>query len=112
MTTTSFAIVWADEAQQTFNYLPGDVQTNLLSQLPHLVTNYARLYLRRPANSVAVSTISHLQVPAWGMWLRLKTEYHESELGPVLLAYEFDELSRKEFEESLSTTREQRRRNK
>lgn len=105
-------MVWADKAQLTFNRLPVDVQTCLLSQLPHLATNYARLYSHRPAGSVSVSTISHLRVPDWGMWLRLKTEYHESELGPILLAYEFDELSRKEFEESLSTTRGQRRRNK
>ncbi|RYF66688.1 MAG: hypothetical protein EOO39_22580 [Cytophagaceae bacterium] len=112
MTTTPFALVWADEAQLTFNRLPDDVQTSLLSQLPQLVTNYARLYPRRPADSVSVSTISHLRVPDWGMWLRLKTEYHESELGPLLLAYEFDELSRKEFDESLATTRAQRRRNK
>lgn len=103
----SFDTVWADEARLTFDRLPTDVQAALLSQLPQLVAKYADLYQRRPAESVSVGTTSHMQVPGWAMWLRLGTEYHEDEVGPVLFIYGFDELSGKEFEASLAAARVQ-----
>jgi len=100
-----FATEWSDEARLTFNRLPVDVQAGLIKQLPELVKNYADLYRRRPAESVCVGTTSHMQVPGWSMWLRLETEYHEDEVGPVLFIHGFDELSGKEFEQSLSAAK-------
>lgn len=93
---------WSDEARLTFNRLPIDVQAGLIKQLPQLVVKYADLYRRRPLDSKSVGTVSHIQVPGWSMWLRLETEYHEDEIGPVLFIYGFEELSSKEFEQSLT----------
>ncbi len=100
-----FDTEWSDEARLTFNRLPVEVQADLIRQLPQLVTKYADLYQRRPAESVSVGTISHMQVPGWSMWLRLDTEYHEDEVGPVLFIHEFEELTGKEFEQSLSAAK-------
>ena len=96
---------WSDEARLTFNRLPTDVQAGLIKQLPQLVKKYADLYRRRPAESVSVGTISHMQVPGWSMWLRLDTEYHEDEVGPVFFIYELEELTTKEFEQSISAAK-------
>jgi hypothetical protein len=56
----------------------------------------AYVSLRRPICSRAA-----VVVPGWSMWLRLETEYHEDEVGPILFIHRFDELSGNEFEQSL-----------
>ena len=100
-----FDTEWTDEARLTFDRLPIDVQAGLISQLPQLVKKYADLYRRRPAESACVATTSHMQVPGWNMWLRLESEYHEDEVGAVLFIYGFEELTNKEFEQSLAAAK-------
>ena len=97
-----FDTEWADEARLTFDRLPVDVQASFIHQLPQLVSNYANLYHRRPAKHQVVGTVSHLQIPDWGLWLRMDSEYVEDEEGPILFINELEELSKIEAERSLA----------
>ena len=48
-----------------------------------------------------MGTVSHMQVPDWGMWLRMGTDYNEYDGESVLLIHELEELTRQEFEQSV-----------
>ncbi|MBO0931900.1 hypothetical protein [Fibrella aquatilis] len=96
-----FELLWSDEARLTFNRLPIDVQAAFLKQLPQLITKYAQLYKDRTDPEQVVGTVSHMQVPDWGMWLRMGTDYNEYDDEPVLLIYELEELTSQEFEQSV-----------
>lgn len=97
-----FDTKWSDPAWLTFERLPPDVQVAFLKQLPQLVSKYADLYRRKPAESVCVGTISHMQIPDWGMYLRMDTDYTEDEQGPVLFINELEEITKAELAASLA----------
>lgn len=101
----SFDTEWSDQARLTFERLPADVQADFIKHLRQLVAKYADLYQRRPVESQVVGTVSHMHVPEWTMWLRLDTDYTEDDTTPVLFINELEELSAKEFEQSLTTAR-------
>ena len=101
MNTPVFDTEWADAARLTFNRLSVDVQAAFLKHLPQLVAKYAELYQRKPPESVCVGTVSHMQVPDWGLWLRMDTDYTEDEQGPVLFINELEELTKAELEASV-----------
>ena len=97
-----FDTKWSDQAWLTFDRLPANVQAGFKDQLPQLVSNYANLYSKRPVEHQVVGTVSHMQVPDWGMWLRMDSDYVEDETGPVLYINELEELSKMEAERSLA----------
>lgn len=102
MNEPDFDTEWADAARLTFNRLSVDVQATFLKQLPQLVAKYAELYQKKPLESVSVGTVSHMQVPDWGFWLRMDTDYTEDDQGPILYINELEELTKSEFEASIS----------
>ncbi|CCH57612.1 hypothetical protein BN8_p06808 (plasmid) [Fibrisoma limi BUZ 3] len=98
----SFDTEWATGARLTFDRLPVDVQAGFLKQLPALVAKYAIIYEQKPADSVSVGTISHMQVPEWSMWLRMDTDYTIDEAGPILYINELEELTQAEVNASIA----------
>ena len=98
-------IDWADEAWLTFQRLTPDVQAGLASRLVNLSKTYPSLYRDKPRQSEGVVTVAHLQVPAWGCYLAMETEYTIEAGTPVIFILRLEELSQREFEESVAQTR-------
>ena len=101
MNVIAFDTEWSTAARLTLERLPSDVQRGLISQLGQLVAGYTRHYRALMDHQKALNTMPHLHIPDWNIWLRLKTQYQEDELGPVLFVYELEELSSREFAYSL-----------
>ncbi|GAB3938160.1 hypothetical protein [Larkinella terrae] len=100
-----FEIHWAEEARQTFDRLPQEVQNAFTGQLPGLVAHYSWLYPQRPEHLDVVGNKSHLQAPIYNLWLRMGTEYGEKGQVPILFVTELSELSPAEFEQSVQESR-------
>lgn len=60
----------------------------------------------REEQALTIFNSFHIYVPDWNIWLRLKTQYQEDEVGPILFIYELDELSGHEFDRSLSEVKQ------
>lgn len=98
-------LVWSDNARLTFDRMPNDVQTALLTEFPCMISRYAPLYHRRPPDLDSVGTIAHIQLPDWNIWLRIDTGYLEDDGEPVLFINELDELTQIELEASVAAAR-------
>lgn len=98
-------IDWADEAWLTYQRLTPDVQAGLKARLVSLSETYPSLYRDKPQESEVVTTVAHLQVPAWGCYLAMETEYTIEQETPVLYVLRLEELTQREFEQSVARTR-------
>lgn len=98
-------INWSDSARYTYDRMPPDVQSGVDKALMDMVERYGPVYHKRPPDMVSVGTVSHVQVPDWGMWLRFETEYAEDEHGPWLYIEIMDELTKAECESSVAAAR-------
>jgi hypothetical protein len=102
MTAAEPELVWAPPAQATFERMPPDVQQALFAEFPRMALRYQPLYHNgRPPHIDSVGTVTHMQVPVWGMWLRIDTGYLEDEGYPVLFINELDELTEREVQASI-----------
>lgn len=98
-------IKWTDEAWLTYQRLTSDVQAGLDDRLVSLSETHPSLYRNKPHESEGVATVAHLQVPAWGCYLVMETEYTVEAGTPVLFILRLEELSQREFEQSVARTR-------
>lgn len=98
-------IDWADEAWLTYQRLSADVQAGLDARLVSLSEVYPSLYRNKPHLSEGVATVAHLQVPAWGCYLAMETEYTIESGTPVIYILRLEELSQREFEQSVLAQR-------
>lgn len=106
MLTNEPHLVWSPAAKLTFERMPTDVQQGLLEEFPRMTLRYRPLYhTNRPADINSVGTVSHIQVPARNIWLRIDTGYLEDEGEPVLFINELDELSGQEVAASVAAAR-------
>ena len=100
-------VEWFDEARLTYERLPADVQVALAGRLRKLFDVYPPLYQRKPPDIEGVATVAHLQVPEWGCWLVMETEYYVEAGIPTLCVVRLEELSQREFEQSVTARRAQ-----
>ncbi|WP_041259701.1 hypothetical protein [Fibrella aestuarina] len=103
--TDNDEIRWSDPAWLTYQRMPPDVQVGIDQTIESMFDRYAPVYRQRPVDIVSVGTVSHMHVPDWGMWLRFETEYYEDKDKAYLCIESVDELTLKEFEESVAATR-------
>ncbi|AUD06696.1 hypothetical protein [Spirosoma pollinicola] len=80
---------------------PADVQAGIHTVLQRRLAQYAHYYpLIDQSQALSVCPIIH--APEWMIWIGLKAQYQEDELGPILFIYELEELTKAEAEQSLA----------
>lgn len=102
----AFDTQWSAGAWLTFSRLPADVQAGLTTLLKQLVTQYRGYYHQLADERKALSTMPHIHVPEWNIWLRMQAHYQEDEIGPIVFIYGLEELSYHEFDYSLNESRQ------